>query len=139
MGQPRLVENRVAVALMAGLAGVGLCAGLAATLPDHAAKVLIDRGGLLYPFSVQNFMWVAFCIAAGELCLRMLSAAREMRQLRLRYLPDDPRIVLQADDLGPIFQRVREGGMADRCFLPRLISRCICNSRSAPLSNNVRP
>ncbi|MFB0493662.1 hypothetical protein ABIE45_006318 [Methylobacterium sp. OAE515] len=120
-----LVENRAAVALMAGLSGAGLCAGLAFALPDQAAKVLVDRGGLLYPFSVQNCMWVAFSVAAGELALRMRSASREMRQLRQGYLPEDPRVVLQAEDLGPIFQRVRDGGMADRCFLPRLISRCI--------------
>ncbi|WP_053080265.1 MotA/TolQ/ExbB proton channel family protein [Methylobacterium variabile] len=123
--RPPLAENRATLAAVTGLVGVALCAVFGLTLPDHAAKLLIDRGGLLYPFSVQNFMWVAFCIAAGELAARMRAASRELRQLRLGYLPEDPRTVLQADDLGPIYRRVREGGMAERCFLPRLISRCI--------------
>jgi hypothetical protein len=121
----RLAENRVALAAVTGLIGVAVCAILGLALPDHAAKIMFDRGGLLYPFSVQNCMWIAFTVAAGELTVRMHAASRELRQLGLGYLPEDPRTVLQAEDLEPIYRRVREGGMVDCCFLPRLISRCI--------------
>ena len=118
-------RHRAALAGLMGLGGIGLCALFHAVLPDTVAKVMIDRGGLLYPFSVQNFMWIAFSVAVGELALRMRAGSREMRQLGLGYLPEDPRVVLQADDLGPIYQRLREGGATDERFLPRLASRCI--------------
>lgn len=118
-------ERRALLALIMAVVGVGLCAVLHAVLPDAAAKIMIDRNGLIYPFSVQNCMWVVFCIASGELGLRMRAASREMRQLRLGFLPEDPRTVLQAGDLPDIYRRVREDRRAERRFLPRLISRCI--------------
>ena len=120
-----LEQRRGLLALCTGLIGIALCAVLYYVLPDAAAKIMVDRNGLIYPFSVQNCMWVVFCIASGELSLRMRAASREMRQLRLGYLPEDPRTVLQAGDLPDIYRRVREDGRAERRFLPRLVSRCI--------------
>jgi biopolymer transport protein ExbB/TolQ len=120
-----LEEHRPILSVVTGLLGIVLCAVFYYVLPDQAAKIMIDRSGLIYPFSVQNCMWVVFCIASGELALRMRAAAREMRQLKLHYLPEDPRVVLQAADLPEIYRRVREDGHAERRFLPRLISRCI--------------
>jgi biopolymer transport protein ExbB/TolQ len=123
---PRSLEQRrPQLAMISGLLGIGLCTFFYYVLPDQAAKIMIDRHGLIYPFSVQNCMWVVFCIAAGELALRMREASRELRQLKMGYLPEDPRIVLQAEDLSQIYRRLRESGQADRRFLPRLISRCI--------------
>jgi biopolymer transport protein ExbB/TolQ len=120
-----LEQRRLQLAMVSGLLGIGLCTFFYYVLPDQAAKIMIDRNGLIYPFSVQNCMWVVFCIAAGELALRMREASRELRQLKMEYLPEDPRIVLQAEDLSQIYRRLRESGQADRRFLPRLISRCI--------------
>lgn len=120
-----LEQRRGLLALCTGLIGIALCTVLYYVLPDAAAKIMVDRNGLIYPFSVQNCMWVVFCIASGELALRMRAASREMRQLRLGYLPEDPRTVLQAGDLPDIYRRVREDGRAERRFLPRLVSRCI--------------
>lgn len=123
---PRSLEQRrPQLALVSGLLGIGLCTFFYYVLPDQAAKIMIDRNGLIYPFSVQNCMWVVFCIAVGELGLRMREASRELRQLTMGYLPEDPRIVLQAEDLSQIYRRLRNSGRADRRFLPRLISRCI--------------
>lgn len=123
--RPPLDQRRALLAVMTGCCGVALCAAFYLVLPDPAAKIMIDRGGLLYPFSVQNCMWIVFCIAAGELTLRMRAASRELRQLGMGYLPDDPRVVLQVDDLDAIYRRVRETGFAEQRFLTRLISRCI--------------
>lgn len=120
-----LEDHRALLALVMAIAGVALCVLFYYVLPDAAAKIMIDRNGLIYPFSVQNCMWVVFCIAAGELGLRMRAASRELRQLRLGYLPEDQRTVLQAADLPDIYRRVREDGRSERRFLPRLISRCI--------------
>jgi biopolymer transport protein ExbB/TolQ len=109
----------------AGMAcfGVGLCALFYFLLPDKAAKILIDRNGLIYPFSVQNCMWVVFCVASGELFIRMRSTRIEFQQLRHGYLPSDTRVILQGHDLPEIYRRIQEAGY--QRFVPRLISRCI--------------
>jgi biopolymer transport protein ExbB/TolQ len=121
-----LDDMRPIVSLASGVAGVLICIFWYYVLPDGAAKILIDRNGLLYPFSVQNGMWVVFCIAVGELLIRMSVTRAEFAQLRMRYLPEDPRTVLQAHDLKDIYRRIRErGDAASRRFLPQLISRCI--------------
>lgn len=109
----------------------GMCVGVLVTvilhfaLPDTAAKILIDRGGLIYPFSVQNLMWVAFGAALAELAVRGATVRAESAQLRLGLLPEDDRTVLVAEDLPDVFRGVRSSPNSDRCFLPRLIQRCI--------------
>lgn len=95
------------------------------TLPDAAAKILIDRGGLIYPFSVQNLMWISFCVALGELLIRLMTVRAEGAQLSMDLLPEDETVVLVADDLTPIYRNLRNNPHAERCFLPRLIKRCI--------------
>ncbi|WHO82577.1 MotA/TolQ/ExbB proton channel family protein [Rhizobium leguminosarum] len=94
-------------------------------LPDQAAKILIDRGGLIYPFSVQNMMWVAFSVALGELLIRVMTIRAEGGQLVLDLLPEGDTVVLVAEDLPPIYKNLRSSKNAERCFLPRLIKRCI--------------
>lgn len=95
------------------------------TLPDKAAKILLDRGGLIYPFSVQNGMWIMFFIALAELGIRFVAGTDEAREIARGYLPEDSRTILQASDLSAILRRVRAQPGAMRCFLPRLIDRCI--------------
>ena len=113
------------VAGAAIVVGLVICVVLYYTLPDKAAKVLIDRGGLLYPFSVQNGMWIAFALGCGEVGLRFIVGNRELRQLRLHYLPEDARIILQAKDLGDVYKRLHEYPEYAQCFLPRLIDRVV--------------
>ena len=126
-GAKRLDVERLrpAFAVFMGAVGIAICVILYEVLPQKAAKILIDRNGLLYPFSVQNFMWVVFCIASGELLIRMRATQVEFRQLRLHYLPGDLRVVLQTHDLPDIYRRIRDEGYGDQRFVPRLISRCI--------------
>lgn len=121
----KLERMRPYIAFLSGCVGVGLVALLDRSLPDAAAKLLLDRGGLGYPFSIQNIMWIMFCVALGELALRFLAARAEGHQLSLGYLPEDRRTVLQAEELAPIYQRVRQNENARHCFLPRLIERCV--------------
>lgn len=94
------------------------------TLPDNLAKIFLDRGET-FPFSVQNAMWIAFSVALGELLVRMRAARGELRQLSLKLLPEDPRVVLQAQDLASIYRNMRASSESQRRFLPRLIDRCI--------------
>ncbi len=94
-------------------------------LPDLAAVILIDRGAFYYPFSAQNLMWIAFCIGLAEIAVRTRAGQLDARQLKLGYLPEDERTVLQADDLGPIYGLVRSSPYAETCFLPQLLRRAI--------------
>ncbi len=120
-----LEELRPYAALVGAAVGAIFATILYFVLPDKAAKILIDRGGIIYPFSVQNGMWIMFFIALAELAIRWLAGRAEERQMSQRYLPEDNRTVLQAEDLPPIFRRVREDADARHCFLPRLIERCV--------------
>ena len=110
---------------------VGLCfvTILHFILPDAIAKVLLDRGGIGYPLSVQNCIWVVFAVGCGELFVRFRAGSAEQNQLVQNYLPEDERTVLQAPDLGAIYRAVRQKGVAN-CFLPRLIQRAILQFQS---------
>lgn len=119
--------------IAAGCVVVGLClvAVLHFTLPDAIAKVLLDRGGIGYPLSVQNCIWVVFAVGCGELFVRFRAGHAEQSELGQRYLPEDERTVLQASDLGAIYRTVRHSAAASSCFLPRLIQRTILQFQSS--------
>jgi biopolymer transport protein ExbB/TolQ len=119
--------------IAAACVAVGLCfvAILHFTLPDTAAKVLLDRGGIGYPLSVQNCIWVVFAVGCGELFVRFRAGRAEQNQLVQNYLPEDERTVLQAPDLGAIYRAVRQNAMSSNCFLPRLIQRAILQFQSS--------
>lgn len=112
------------VAVAATLVAIILIAVLCWTLPEHAAAVLLDREQT-FPFSVQNGMWIAFCIGLGELGIRLLSARAEKRQLTKGYLPQDETTVLQNADLRDVYRHLHQSGDIQACFLPRLIDRCV--------------
>ena len=126
---------RLRAAAVSIAASIVLIAALRFSLPlvsDHWAKTLLDYAPAVsnevtsrFPFSVQTFMWIAFCLGLGELYVRYVTAVSESRQLRMQYLPEDQQTVLVADDLGQIFARVSKIPDVSVCFLPRLINRCI--------------
>jgi biopolymer transport protein ExbB/TolQ len=100
------------------------------TLPDKFAIMLLDldrehQGVGRFPLSVQNAMWISFYFALGELLMRRIAADTESNQLRKHYLPEEFKTVLQASDLPPIYRELRNSPDRQRCFLPRLIDRCI--------------
>jgi biopolymer transport protein ExbB/TolQ len=111
--------------------GLLLVAAMHFTLPETAATILLDRGGLGYPLSVQNCIWVVFAIGCGELFVRFRVGRMEEQQLGSKFLPEDERTVLQARDLGDIYRRVHQSPNALRCFLPRLIQRTILQFQSS--------
>jgi biopolymer transport protein ExbB/TolQ len=119
------------------IAGLGLIVGLVTvtilylTLPDGAAKILIDRGGVSFPFSVQNVMWAVFFVALGELAVRFVVGRAEFEVLAARFLPEDERTILQAEDLSPIYKDVKNRADGSDCFLPRLIQRSILQFQSS--------
>lgn len=123
-GEWRLEQRRPLIALICAGIGVAIIVVFYFTLPNSAAKILLDRDES-FPFSVQNAMWITFSIALGEIFVRMKAARGELEQLSLRLLPEDPRIVLQAQDLAEIYRNLRRHPDFQRRFLPRLIDRCI--------------
>ncbi len=103
---------------------------------SQIAALLLDRGGLTYPFSIQNMMWIVFFVGMGELWLCLAISGMEYKHLRAGYLPEDDETVLMAEDLPPIYRRVKKdaGGL----FLTRLIRRVILQfqtSRAADQAN----
>lgn len=115
---------RPLIAVMGLIGGIITIVVLRYTLSEGWAHTLLDAGHT-FPYSVQNGMWVAFALGLGEIGVRIASAGAEMRQLTQHYLPEDARIVLQADDLPEIYKKLRASRDRNRCFLPRLIDRCI--------------
>lgn len=107
------------------------------------ADFLLDRNSkfMPYPVTIQNIMWLVFFIGAGELLLRYQQTGREISQIRLGLLPEDSTTLLRKQDLGGVYQRVKEtmhpepseagafgriqGATEDSYFLQRLLSRCI--------------
>lgn len=87
-------------------------------------EVLLDADAGFWPFTIQNFMWLALFVGFGELALRWNAASEEENQLKRGYLPADGRR-LEAD----LLEKVREGAANRRfgkdCFLPRMIIRTI--------------
>jgi len=122
-----LEGRRHIVAFIAIGIGVAVIAILHLLLaPSHAAAMILGHGGQSpYPLTVQNIMWIAFFGALGEVYVRYVTAKAESSQLHQKYLPEDDTTVLQADDLKEIYRNVRNSPGARKCFLPRLIERCI--------------
>ncbi len=126
-----LERRRPAIAAFSLVIGIAFVVVLDVVLPDDAAKILLDRGGLGYPLSVQNCIWVVVSIGLGELFVRFRAGTAEMTQLGQHYLPEDERTVLQSQDLADVYRKVHQNGDADRCFLPRLIRRTILQFQSS--------
>ena len=139
----RFLSPRVLVMLVCILLAVGAIGAMHA-LPRPTQHFLMDRPTprmlenrrqielegktefhFPYPLTVQNIMWVVFFIGLGELFLRFSDGRAESAQVGLHLLPEDERTILRADDLKPIYARVRDLPGADARFLPRLIKRVI--------------
>ena len=129
-------------ALGSGVVFIGLLSLLLSE--GFFADFLLDRNSnfMPYPLTIQNIMWLVFFIGAGELLLRYLQTDREIKQIHIGLLPEDSTTLLRKQDLGGLYQRVREtmqpapgeavaprsvAGLAaeDSYFLQRLLSRCI--------------
>ena len=94
-------------------------------LSDVPAEILLDRSGALYPYSVQNVMWIIFFLGVSELIYRWSKARQEWRELGHLYLPEDDTTLLIKSMLPPIFKKVSLTSSSDQLFLPSLIKRII--------------
>ena len=96
------------------------------------AELLVDRNTSIfpYPFTIQNLMWLAFCLAAGELVVRHLAGRRERDQIGLGLLPEDDRIVLRRRDIAPIHDAVAESDPDGRYLLQRMLTGALLQFRN---------
>lgn len=111
----------LAVSILAAIVIIGI---IRITAPHMVKVILLDSDASYWPFTIQNVMWIAFCIGLGELYLRWASAVDELGQLKRGYLPTDGRAL--SDE---ILEKIRQGIVNRRygkaAFLPRLILRTI--------------
>lgn len=127
-----------AVTLFASLmVGIILVGALSYVFPagtdSVGAELLVDRNTRIfpYPFTIQNVMWLAFCVAAGELVVRHSTGRREGEQIYLGLLPEDDETILRKRDLTPIFERVVESDPERRYLLQRLLTGALLQFRNS--------
>lgn len=92
-----------------------------------AAAILLDYrpDNAVYPFTVQNIMWLVFFLGVAELYGRYQDGHLEKNQLSMKYLPEDDRTMLDSSDLGQYYNKLRTTAGSMPLFLPRLIKRII--------------
>lgn len=91
---------------------------LAVFLFDHSDKSFFNS---IYPFTIQNAMYLMTAVGLADLYVRGRATARERRYLKLGLLPEDDNTILRIEDLGPIRRRVAELMAAEDSFLPPLL------------------
>ncbi len=120
----RNIFQRLIVFALSVVAAIVLIGILRVTLSPSLQEVLLDADASFWPFTIQNFMWIALFVGFGELVLRWSAAAEEEGQLKRGYLPVDGRR-LERDTLIQVRDGVSNRRFGQNCFLPRLILRTI--------------
>ena len=128
--------------IVIGMVFVALLSLMLPTRPDgiSAGGILLDRASSLYPFTIQNAMWLLFFTGLGDLCVRFLRGSQELRQMRRGLLPEDEETMLRAQDLGDIYAQVRPSPLSETLFLQRLVARIVLQfqaSRSVDQSHSL--
>ena len=97
---------------------LGLNSEMAVFLFDYSDKSFFWP---VYPFTIQNLMYVMTAVGLGDLWARWRATSRESTYLRMKLLPEDDNTILQIDELGPIRRRVAGLKADEYAFLPRLL------------------
>ncbi len=94
---------------------------------SFAGDLRLDRNttSFVYPFTIQNLMWIVFFVGAGELLVRLIASNGDASQLGKRLLPEDDQTVLRKQDVGKIYREIRATDPANEFWLQRLLSRSI--------------
>ena len=109
------------VALVAAIVFIGI---LLVTMPPAMKEILLDANASYWPFTIQNFMWLALFFGFGELFLRWSSAVDEENQLKRKYLPTDDR-KLDDETIDKIRTGIANRRFGKEAFLPRMIQRTL--------------
>ena len=95
---------------------------LAVFLFDHSDTSFFAR---IYPFNIQNAMYVMMAVGLADLWVRHAATQREQRYIKQHLLPENDTDILQIDDLGAIRRQVAELKASEESFLPQLIDLSI--------------
>ncbi|PCJ26900.1 MAG: hypothetical protein COA96_04530 [SAR86 cluster bacterium] len=130
------------VSLVVGVVVVTVLSFILGNPESKAGAFLLDRHteSFMYPFTIQNVMWVMFFVGCGELWVRFSQSNVEIRQVKKQYLPEDESAMLRAQDLGPVYEKVKPSAGEQGLFLQRLIMRVILQfqaSRSVNQANTI--
>ncbi len=116
---PYLVAAGATAAMIAlGTMTLGEGSPLAVFLFDYAESSFFRS---VYPFTIQNVMYVMTAFGLADLWVRWRATKRERDYMKLELLPEDDSSVLKIEQLGPIRRRVAELDTHEDAFLPRLI------------------
>jgi len=91
-------------------------------LLDHSSKSFFAP---IYPFTIQNVMYLMTSVGIADLWVRYAATRREERYLKQHLLPEEDAAILQIDDLGPIRRKVTALNASESAFLPQLIDLSI--------------
>ena len=122
---------RVIAAVGGIFVGAVLVAILTVALPDSAAGVLLDKASAIYPWTIQNLMWLLFFAGIGDVLVRFRRGGKELHHIRVGILPEDEETMLRAKDLGKIYADVRPSPLTESGFLQRLIGRVVLQFQSS--------
>lgn len=104
-----------------------------------AGRILFDRQSqFFYPLTVQNIMWVIFCVGTADALFRNNIARQEARQLSCGLLPEDPTAVVRAKDLEEVYRQIMTNQAAREYFLQRSIMRIILQFQSSRSVDQAR-
>ena len=138
------MTDRTLTVLGAGLAGMMWIGVLTAVLwerpqDDEWAALLLGlhSDNPPYPFTIQNVMWVIFFLGFGELVARHRAGGAEGAQLARGLLPEDDRVVLQRNELGPFYERIRESDPEGAYWLQRLLTSVVLQFQSNGSTDQV--
>ncbi len=142
MDQTAEMNQRLIASGVSLITGIILIALLSIVFDNPDSQVgafLLDRHteNFPYPFTIQNIMWLMFCIGCGELWGRFNQSNLELEQLSKRHLPEDDSIMLRAQDLGSLYQKMRQMRGERTFFLQRLITRCILQFQGSQSVNQT--
>ena len=141
-------QYRVIVALVSLMLASIVILSLKLILPDPSdakgqifmADVLLDVRNTLFPFTIQNIMWLMFFLGLGELWVRFEHGTKEYQQLDYALLPEDEATMLRSKDLVPIYKNVTQLRSYHKFFLRRLLKRVIMQfqiTKSIDQANNL--
>lgn len=105
-------------------------------LPD----ILFDRSMSLYPFTIQNLMWLCAFVCAGEIWVRWNRANKELAQLQRGLISDDDSLLYRAKDLVPVYSAIMADKASAQYYLQRLVKRIITQfqiSQSTEQTNSI--
>ena len=91
---------------------------LAVFLFDHSDTSFFAR---IYPFNIQNAMYVMMAVGLADLWVRHAATQREERYIEQNLLPENDTDILQIDDLGAIRRQVAALEASEESFLPQLV------------------